>query len=83
MDWKRSSPGPTSGQKKQVQKLGLVMVVAAIALAATVLYFASQHEFSPSQAATAIGCHECVSGVSFPFVCTNWGPVYPDPAAPT
>jgi heme/copper-type cytochrome/quinol oxidase subunit 2 len=44
-----------------VQKLGLVIVVATVALAATVLFFASLHGFSPSQGATPVGGINCTS----------------------
>jgi heme/copper-type cytochrome/quinol oxidase subunit 2 len=57
-----------------VQKLGLTIVVVTLALAATVLYFASLHPFSPSQGATTIRGVECGSyGSSFTVVATQSG----------
>jgi heme/copper-type cytochrome/quinol oxidase subunit 2 len=44
-----------------VQKLGIVIVVATLALAVTVLYVASQHGFSPSQGASDVTGVNCTS----------------------
>ena len=44
-----------------MQKLGIVIVVLTLALAVTVLYFAAQHPFTPSQGAEAVGGINCTS----------------------
>lgn len=57
-----------------MQKLGLVIVVATLAFAATVLYFASQHEFSPSQGASKVSGVNCTSYTNtFTVVATENG----------
>ena len=57
-----------------MQKLGLVMVVATLALAAGVLYFSSQHPFSPAQGQSSVGGIECPSySTSFTVVATQTG----------
>jgi hypothetical protein len=57
-----------------VQKIGLVIVVSTLALAAAVLYITSQHPFSPSQGETSIGGIECASySNSFTVVASQSG----------
>jgi nitrous oxide reductase len=44
-----------------VQRLGLLIIVATLALAAGVLYYSSQHPFSPSQQAKVVSGITCTS----------------------
>lgn len=44
-----------------MQKLGLVIIVVTFALAATVLYYSSQHPFTPSQQAKTVTGTNCTS----------------------
>ena len=46
---------------EKVQKLGLLIIVATLALAAAVLYYSSQHPFSPSQQARDVSGVNCTS----------------------
>ena len=46
---------------EKVQKLGLLIIVATLALAGAVLYYSSQHPFSPSQQAKAVSDLNCTS----------------------
>ena len=57
-----------------MRKLGLFIVVATMALAAAVLFLASQHPFSPPQGATVIGGVNCNSFTnSFTVVASGTG----------
>ena len=57
-----------------MQKLGLVIVIATLALAAGVLYLSSQHQFSPSQGESSVTGVQCSSySASFTVVATQSG----------
>jgi len=57
-----------------VQKLGLLIVLATLALAAGVLYYSAQHPFNATQAAKEVSGVNCTSyGQSFTVVATQSG----------
>ena len=57
-----------------MQKLGPVIIVATLALAATVLYIASQHPFTPAQQESTVSGIECQSyTTTFTVVATQSG----------